>query len=384
MPMIRGQGIGYDVNPLYNVQSGITPPSQIGVFNTFDLAAGASYLPAAGWYGVKTGGYTWVQDLDPVSGRWKTVTQTANVYREFYFDGTNRRLVNLTGCAVGAIVTTAGSGYTDTKVGSTGSLDTSTSPTVTVTGGASLWKAIVGGGVSGTVTKTVSGAGYNYAPTLLVAAPPPGGVQCTMVTTVSAGAIGTITVTNQGAGYQTAPSVVVVPDPRDTPTTNAVLTTALTGTGTVTAVQPTNHGTPVTAIPTLAFSSGSAAATVIMAWTCTAITFSNAGVAYGNAQPYLCTIAGGITAATGASGDLNPDLSLKLFVPRTGFATGTSDAGGTLIVAPIIDDGGLFQRVPNVFITASGTAALPTTTAIAAATVGGVTDTVSLQLTGGS
>lgn len=386
---IRGAGMLYDPQALQSMQSGITAPSQIGTWNELTLAAGGIYFPPAGAYNIQTGGYSWVEFKDPITGLWKSPQQTANVRQTVFTDGQNMRVCNITGCAVGAFVTTVGSGYTNSAVGSNGAISTALSPIISVGGGAggSTWAAIVGGAVSGTVTITTAGATYNYPPTLIVANPPPGGVQCTMTCTVSAGAINAVTVVNQGAGYQTAPSVVIVPDPRDitAPATNVatpgVLTTALTGSGTVTAVLPTNHGTPVTAIPTLTFSSGSAAATVVMAWTVTGFSVGTAGAVYGNAQPFLVIAAGGIVPGSASPGAVvNPALGPNLFVPRTGFITGTSTSGGAVTATGlVIQDGGLFQAVPNGFVIASGTAALPTTTAIVTLTVGGVSDTVLIQ-----
>ena len=200
-----------------------------------------------------------------------------------------------------------------------------------------------------------------------------------MTCTVSAGAINAVTVVNNGAGYQSAPTVTVVPDPRDTPTTSAVLTAALTGSGTVTGMLITNHGTPVTSVPTFTFASGAAAATMVMAFTATGFSVDNGGAVYGNAQPFLVTVAGGVVA--GAAGTTaNPQISTKVFTPRTGFITVTSTAGGAVTATgAVVEDGGLFQRVPTGFVTAAGTSALPTTTAIVTITVGGVTDTAFIQ-----
>lgn len=382
--LVGATGAPLQVPPLVSANNvTVAPPFTLNANSTatnkVSLAAGEILILPAGTWIVTPTGYAWVQEKDPLTRQWSMASQTSGVPQTVRSDGSNRRVVNMTGCPVGAFVTTVGSGYTNSTLGADGTLDTSLSPTVTINTGASKWSVIVGGAVSGTVTITTAGAGYVYAPTLIVSPPPPGGLPCTMTCTLSAGAINAVTVVNNGAGYQAAPTITVVPDPRETAvTTQAALTAATTGSGTVTGMVITNHGTPVTAVPTFTFSSGSAAATMVMAFTCTAITFSNAGVAYGNAQPYLCTIAGGIVAGS-AGTTANPQISTRVFNPRAGFATGTSDSGGTLIVAPVIDDGGLFQRVPNVFITASGTAALPTTTAIAAATVGGTTDTVFIQ-----
>lgn len=382
--MQGGSGIPLQLPPLVS-QTGIAasppfvPAANYTNTNIVSLAAGeVLHIPDGRW-NVATGSYTWLQFKDPISRQWRSVSEFPSSQRLVYSDGANLRLANLSGCPVGAFVTTVGSGYTNSTVGSDGTLDTSSSPTVTISTGGSKWNVIVGGAVSGTVTITTAGAGYNYPPVLIVAPPPGGGLPATATCTVSAGAINAVTVVNNGAGYQSAPQITVVPDPRDTPTTTAVLTAALTGSGTVTGLVMTNHGTPVTSVPTFTFSSGAAAATMVMAFAATGFTVDNGGAVYGNAQPFLVTAAGGVVAGSaGTTG--NPQISTKVFTPRTGFITGTSTSGGAVTATgAVVEDAGLFQRVPTGFVTAAGTAALPTTTAIVTITVGGVSDASFLQ-----
>ena len=379
-----GAGIPLQLPPLVSqTPISATPPFAAGAnytnTNKLTLAAGESLVLPDGRWSLATGTYTWVQVKDPITRQWATVSEFPSSQRSVWSDGANVRLVNLSGCPVGAFVTAVGSGYTNSTVGADGVLDTSLSPTVTINTGASTWNVIVGGAMSGTVTITTAGAGYNYAPTLIVAPPPGGGLPATATCTVSAGAINAVTVVNNGAGYQSAPRITVVPDPRDTPTTTAVLTSALTGSGTVTGLVMTNHGTPVTAVPTFTFSSGAATATMVMAFAATGFSVDNGGAVYGNAQPFLVTAAGGVVGGS-AGTTVNPQISTKIFTPRTGFITGTSTAGGAVTATgAVVEDAGLFQRVPTGFVTAAGTSALPTTTAIVTITVGGVADTSLVQ-----
>lgn len=362
---IRGGGMGLSPAPLYTIPTGILTAQQVGVWNELSMPAGGLFFPPAGTWDMMAGLYTWLQFKDPVTGLWKSVYQSPNSIRQFTTDGYNYRIVNLTGCPVGAFVTTTGSAYTS-------------APTVTSSAGGSLWTALISSAISQTVTVTTAGVGYNYAPILTIGAPPAGGVQATAIAVVSAGAISSVTMINQGAGYTTVPPIIITPDPRDTPTTNAVLTMTLTTAGSVAAVIPTNHGLPVTAVPTLTFSSGSAAATVVMCFAVTGFTVGTAGVAYGTSQPFLVTTTGGIVAGA-VGGIINPQLDKRLFAPRPAVISGTSTSGGAVTATgAVIDDGGLFQAVPNGIIVAGG-GALPTTAGAVTLTVGGVTDTVFLQ-----
>ncbi len=364
MATTRQAGAGMNLAPYWSLPP-ITPggqPVNVGS-GPFSLAAGATQILPAGQYQIKLGSYTCIQIKDPVLGFWRAVDSTPGQLRFVNSDGVNVRLANMCGCAVGAAITNVGSGYTST-------------PTVTADAGSSTWVAIVGGAV-GTVTVGTAGVGYNHAPNVIFSPPPAGGVQATGIAVVSGGGISSITKINQGAGYLSAPTVTIIPDPRDTITTAAAVTCALTGSGTVTAVYRTDHGTPLTSVPNLTFSGGggsSAAATAVMCFAATGFTVSNAGVAYGNAQPFLVQATGGIVPA-GAT-VVNPAMDAGIFVPRTAFISGTTTSGSVITATgAVVQDAGLFQAVPNGFVLPSGTAALPTTTAIVAITVGGITDT---------
>lgn len=372
MTVSRIGGSGVKLSPNYPARNATssTSSSTLGA-GPITLAGGEGMLIPSGQYTVMPGEYSQVQLIDPISGLWRNIAARPGVPRQVFSDGANYRLINLSGCAVGAYITNVGSAYTS-------------APTVTASSGSSAWTAVVGGAINTSVTITTAGAGWNYAPILVFDSPPSGGVQATAYCTISAGAINAVTVINQGAGYTSVPTITILPDPREAsastpgPTTASVLTAALTGSGTITAVVCTNHGTALTAVPTLAFSGGggsSAAATAVMCFSATGFTVGNGGAVYGNAQPFLVTAAGGVVAGT-AGAVVNPQLDRKLFVPRTAFITGTSEAGGAVTATgAVIQDGGLFQAVPTGFVTASGTSALPTTTAIVTITVGATVDT---------
>lgn len=354
---------------------GLSTWGMTGLNSQRAIQGGQTHLIPSGQYWLQPGPYCQVQALDPVSGLWRGMSIFGNGGQFVNSDGQNIRIANLTGCCVGALVTNVGSAYTS-------------APTVTTTGTAKF-QAFVGGAISGTVTITNAGVGYNYVPMLVFAAPPAGGIQATGTCTLSGGVINAVTVVDQGAGYVGIPAITVIPDPREAtqatpgPTTPAVLTAALLTTETVvTAVTCTDPGTGAyTAVPTLTFAGGggtSAAATPIMCFAATGFTVGNAGVAYGNAQPFLVVTGGGIVPSPGTV--VNPSVSNQLFIPRQANISGTTTSGSVITATGlVVNDAGLFQSVPNGFVLPSGTAALPTTTAIVTITVGAVTDHYTLQ-----
>ena len=372
-PRIGGSNVPLDCGDLAQPLFGYLYAG--GGINTIDLAAGEYMYIPSGTYEVTPGPYTQLQFRDPITGAWRSQQSVGNSSRVVGSDGYNWRLANLTGCAIGAFITNVGSGYTS-------------APTVTASAGASTWTPIVGGAINATVTITNAGAGYGYPPILFISPPPAGGIQATAHCTLSGGTIGSVVVDNQGAGYAVAPTILVFPDPRDVAsgaiTTTAVLTVnaTLAGAGTITGLLVGNHGTPLTAVPTLSFTGGggsSAAATAVMCFTATGFTVGTGGAAYGNAQPFLVITGGGIVGGS-AGATINPQLSSNLTTPRQANISGTSTAGGAITATgAIVNDGGLFQAVPQGFVIASGTGALPTTTGIVTITVGGVTDYSLLQ-----
>lgn len=366
---LRGAGLGLPPNFPLVLPAGqpVTSPGFITQgAGPLSLAAGETYLIPAGAYYVAPGDCSFVQVKDPVTGLWFSLGSVPNEGHHVQSDGANFRLANLSGCVAGALLTNVGSGYTS-------------APTVTASAGSSAWTAVVGGAINSTVTITTAGAGYVHAPILVVSPPPAGGVPATAVATVTGGAISAVTVINQGAGYTIAPTITVVPDPRDTITTPAVLTVnaTLAGAGTITALLCTDHGTPLTAVPTLSFSGGggaSAAATAVMCFVATGITVGAGGAAYGNAQPFLVITGGGVVGGTPGA-VVNPNIDKLIFTPRQANITGTSTAGGAVTATGIvINDPGMFQAVPSGFVIAGGSA-LATTVAQVTVTVGGVSDT---------
>lgn len=365
----RGAGMALPYKyPIFNRnKSGGAGDSQVGA-GPISLASGESMLLPRGQYMLQIGPYSALQMKDPITGTWRLIDTAAPRTIFVSSDGFNYRVINISGCAVGALITNAGSGYTS-------------APTITPSAGSSTWQAIVGGAINTTVTVTTAGSGYTYPPLLKISAPPLGGVQATAIAVMSAGAISSVTVLNQGAGYTVAPTIEVIPDPRDTTGSGAVLTVnaTLAGSGTITGILNTDPGTVLTAVPTLAFSGGggsSAAATAIMCFAATGVTSGANGAGYGNAQPIGIITTGGIVAGTAAG--TNPELDKGMFVPRQANISAVSSAGGTFTSteasAAVVNDPGRFQSVPSALVIAGGSG-LATTVAQATITVGGVSDT---------
>lgn len=357
------------------------------------LAAGQKYIIPAGQYYYKTGAYSNIEIFDPTTQTWVQYgEQTADGFMES--DGVNFRLINRTGCAIGALVTTAGTGYL-------------TVPTVTASSGTSTWRAILGGALNTTVTVATAGSGYVHPPTIVIAPPTSGGVAATVVAVVSAGAISSVSLTNVGAGYTSAPVAAttgitangtilfgaqantyqIIPDPADTITTPAVLTFSLnTGTATnVTAIVNTDPGVAITSVPTLTISAApgggtTAVATAIMQFTVTGLSFTSTqiGSGYGTALPVVA-IAPGFNVA-GTQANALPISGTGLFQTRAFQAYGTSLAAGTLVATGFtISDGGLHQGVPTAVAFIPAGTSVPTLLANGTVTVGGVSDTSFLQ-----
>lgn len=352
---------------------GVQPTLRGQPTNVFSLPAGQTRIIPAGTWQITAGLYTVIQELDGVTGIWRTIGSGGDGGSTNYVnsDGNNFRLGNQSGCAVGAIVTTAGAGYTS-------------APTVTASSGGSSWKAIVGGAVNTSVTVTNAGTNYTYPPIVTFDAPnlgAGGGVQATGHAILSGATVSSITVDDQGAGYTQTPNVYLNNDPREgfngtTVGTGAAATCTLTGSGTITAVLGLDHGSALTALPTLAFSGTStsgAAATTIMNWAVTGYTVSATGGFY--TAPVLVTnVDNGFTSGVGST--TNPTITTNLVRTRPARIKGVVTAGSLTATGATVQDGGVVTGVPTLVALAafaSGTAAS------VAATVGGLQD-VSIVL----
>lgn len=355
-----------------------------------NLSSGELFMIPPGQYQVLPGLYTFLQWFDVTTQTWRTL-QTASQGASFPItaDGFNWRLANITGGAVGAVVTNGGTGYTNgiyypagfAIPGATQQAGLANAPSVTFSagGGSVLAKAnlVVGGAINTTITITTAGAGYTRAPVLLIDPPPLGGVQATAVCALSAGAVNSVTVTNQGAGYKVAPKVTVVPWPNDTaPTTAAVLTVnaTLALSGQVVAITCVDNGAGMTSVPTFTFTPASTtAATAIMCFSITT------GVAQ-TGQDHSATgnIGFSIGALTaGSSTSTNPAITTGQFVPRMAYTAENTTAGGGITFL----DGGLHQIIPiGIVYALQSDGTVPSANTKVAQTVGGVNNDLSYLL----
>lgn len=322
---------------------GVAPTLRGQPTNVWSLQAGNAKLIPAGTWQITTGLYSCIQELDAITGIWRAIGSGNDGGATNYVnsDGNNFRIANQSGCLVGAIVTTAGAGYT-------------TAPTVTPSNGNAKLQAIVGGAVSTTVTVTNGGTGYIYPPIVLFDAPNqsgtgPIGVQATGHATISAGVVTSVTVDDQGAGYTNVPNVYFQNDPRDAVGTSAAATAVLTGAGTVTAILVTDFGNAYssTAVPTLSFSGTSttgAAATAIMNWSIGSYSVNSVGGGY--AAPVLITNgSNGFTATAGST--TNPTITTNLVRARKAWIGAGLSSGVVSATGQTVYDGGVFPGVPT-------------------------------------
>lgn len=356
--------------------SGVYPSPRGQASITFDLQAGAVRFVPSGTWMLSGLSYSCLQEYDPVQGQWIAPGGGGSIggFGPTYVnsDGFNYRVVNLCGCIVGATVSTAGSAYT-------------TAPVVSFTNAANAAAtAILGGAVSTTVTVTNGGTGYVYPPLVFCDSPPVGaGLQATMSCAITSGAVSSVTVNNQGAGYANVPNIYFLNDPRDTVGSGAAAVATLTGSQTVTQLLITNHGNPnTTLMPTIAFSSGSAAASPIMVRSIGTASMSTAGSGYsGNVE--LTAIGSGFAGSANVL--TNPKWTTNLVhTRRASILLGTATSGGALTGGGAsVFDGGIYAgSSPTPIISGGGPLGLINTGAIAAVatfTWTNPTETVVLQ-----
>lgn len=368
-------GPGQGLNPPQNLYPSslqvIAPNPYTPGSNIVPLAAGDALPVPAGTYIVSCGPYSVLQWKDPVTNLWRGFNSARTPFQIMQSDGFTRRVANLTGCPVAAVVTTVGSGYAQATT------------TVTPSTGNSTWQPIIGGLIT-LNTISVAGAGYTLPPICILPTGPapdtsgnPQSVPATAVAGISSGTVSTITVTNQGAGYSAGFTVTLLPDPTDpniASITNAVAIFGITGSGTLAAVLCTNPGSPTAAAPTLTVAGAGSNAEATAVWmntiTSSTITANGAGYAADN----LVTTSGGRTAATAVN--TNPAVELTDYIPRP--AQGVAAVASTLSTITSIStlyDSGLFTGTPRAVVAGGAV----TTVASITLGLGGKPDTVMMQ-----
>lgn len=416
-PRIGGPTLGLTTQPLTFSTLGV--PNDQGD-NVVTLAAGQTFNLPAGTFLVQPGPYTFLQWKDPVPNVWRTVQTAATTIHQIDSDGGNYRLANLTGCVIGAAITTGGAGWTNAIGGTTNfsSVSCSGSPTFSVIVGGALSTSGAPIATTGGTGQT-AGSGFTFLPTVVIDPPPQGGIQATAVVTLLSGtglsASGAcLTYTNQGAGYTSVPNITIIPDPRDlnssgvfSGTLPTVTGGALTGSGVVTGILVTNHGSSFNAsggAPSITFTSGGVGgttmptATAIMCWTLMTgantvsggtFLISNPILASGQAAPFAMLISSN-NAFPGAGTALNQSSlvvgnpafetqlvqltrPIRMTIPSSGqsLSTGTN--------ALSVEDFGLVTRVPTlqVVVVTSGVGFSATLSGTSG--LGGVADTSVIQ-----
>lgn len=369
---ISGPGIGLPFNTfLYPSELG-NAPVDVGT-NYISLAPGDTIILQAGTKAISIGGGLFLQYLDPQTGIWRDEYSNRVGPLTIPSDGFTRRIANLTGCPIAAVVTGGGTGY-----------PASASCTAVSTGtGGSTWTPIIGGQLS-VVSITAAGLNYAVPPLVIIPAPPQPGVVATAYAVLTAGSVTGITLTNVGAGYLTAPTATIVPAPNDlnyqssvTAITPATVTFGLTGAGVVSAVLCTNNGAAVTTAPTVTVSgTGGSGSTVIgvLLQTVTAASISGAGIGYGTAAEI--TTIGGYNTSTEAF--TNPSIEAKGFIPRKAIIGPPTLTATSLTAVGTIVDGGLFVSAPTAIVMSNG---VPTAGATVLLTLGSAPYTAGIQTT---
>jgi hypothetical protein len=139
----------------------LTSPQNTGDPNALMLVPGGIYVPPSGTYLISTGSQTVIQWWDPTDAIWRDYSGPETV-NQISTDGTNYRLVNLSGVCVGANITNAGSGGTNgigpNQTGATVSFGAPVAGGVTAT---AQGYVVVGGTVPApTVTQGGSGSAW--------------------------------------------------------------------------------------------------------------------------------------------------------------------------------------------------------------------------------
>lgn len=353
-------------------------------------------IPAGRWL-ISPGEFGFIQYLDPVTGIWRGHEARRSQPQVVLSDGFTRRVANLTGCPVAAIVTAGGHGWAQA------------SAVVTASAGSSTWQPIVGGALSIT-SVTAAGSGFTMPPICIIPSPVPasssnapatgvtntanaplggfGGVQATAYATISSGTVSAVSLSNVGAGYLSAPSITMIANPSDPNYANitaATATCALASVSAITAVLCTNPAGPLASISTfsLTASGGSGTGATVVPVVCQTVTgtsITTGGVGLGNTtDPVYVTTVGGNAGTVSPTVIANPAIGLEAAVMRPALMAGVCNSGGT-ITSLTTYDSGLFFGTPSLAQAPGGASTSGVTFAqIAVTTTGSTIAVVSAQ-----
>lgn len=329
------------------------------------LSGGAFYFPA-GSFMAKLGPQSVLQWKDINSGLWRATDSGPSSHPiPVTSDGTNFRVLNISGTIQGIGAITAGSGYSQSNTTLTFAAPATGTPSTTATA-----TPIVGG----SLTFAITTAGTGYVNPMIIVPPPqncggtaglciPANVH---VSTLTTGTIAGLTTDFAGAGYLTAPlpnTVTLTPaqfqlNPQsyinnsnsiyiiDPAGSGAVITpTIANGTptsGGITGAIMTNNGAgydgthiPAVTISTTGSGSG-ASATALPSMALKSITVGGTNTGY--SQSIIIETSMGNTVAPAAIYD-------EFVMPRAGRASCSQTAG--VLGTPTIEDAGNgFQTVP--------------------------------------
>lgn len=315
-------------------------PISSNTWSPIRLQSGGIYNLPYGNFLIKPGAQSCVQWDDDFSGLWHSFdTGAVNSPLYVFSDGTNYRVINLSGTIIGANITTPGTAYTQA-----GTTVTFAAP---VTGGVTATATPI---IGGSLTFTVTTAGTGYTNPILVIDNPVlcGGtvemcIPAQAVANLTIGTISSITVQFAGAGYVTIPNVTIL-DPTGT---GAVITAAIANgtptSGGLTGLIMNNYGslydgTHIPAITiTCSGSSGTAAATALPWMALTGVTIAGTNTGYSASVIGITSLDDGTSAPVNIFGD--PVLARKAQFTCT-------ESAGVLQAAVIGDAGGGFQTVP--------------------------------------
>lgn len=354
------------------------------------LTSGEIWPVPNGSFVVRLGSQCALQWFDDNSGAWHILEAAyTNHPIPVSSDGTNYRVINLSGTILGATVTTAGTLYTQAN--------TTVSFAAPVTGITATGTPIIGGSIS--LSIDTAGTGYTN-PYLVIPAPfllggTPGlCLPAVASLAISAGVISAATLSYAGAGYLTAPGATVQTitpaqfqaNPAvflngtnmvivDSTGTGASISSAITNgtptSGGLTGIIMTNPGsgyagTSIPAITVTSASGSSAAATALPSLALTSVTVAGTNTGYTSTIIFISSLGASASAPLAVFGE--PVLARN--------ARGTiAQSGGVLGTATIEDAGSGFQTVP--ILRQVGNATVDgSVNATLTAVVGGVTNTV--------
>lgn len=382
--------------PLSGGMSYLLPVGQ-GIVGTFGGSAnqGLTGYTLTGQYIVNLGQFCDLQTYDSNLQYWRTVTPAKTGFLTISSDGTNFRIVNTTGCPVGALIT-----------GMTGGTPAAglNSQSVVASAGGSTWNALFGGALAQLATSIIStGSSYTKVPQILYQPPTNQGSTPYIIPTAKAvltsQSISSVTVLSTGAGLVGLPNIVVIPAPGDTTGGGASL--AVSGSinvSLVTAIYPTSYGTPLTVAPALSFtvSTSTLAATPVMNFTVTGLSVTTAGASLGSSVIFWGTVPAWQVTGTSLTSNIFYDKQAIYSRPAifTGFtmSTGAISQAGLLgsSLGVVIQDpgygiqsasviGGSAGFAPAFMILGASPTGATNTLAVLSATVGATEDQCVIQ-----